>query len=320
VDIGDVPLFAPGVETEAGERDLPYAPAFEFGSRARDARSRELGARTILTGTGGDELFSGTNLYLSDLLLRGSWFELAREWYRIRGRSLKYFHERVVHPALASREGHRDLVHGGPFEQRIPTVISEAFVREHRLRERERELAPYGRYPTLSSTEQLWSVTAPMFPRIRAELTGAQLRAGVTAHTPFLDDRLYRFAMSRPREERVIARETKRLLRHAMRGILPDAFLAPRPRRTGVTTQYMREAMHRAQPMFDAVFERPLVVELGIVDGAKLQSEWRQYAQSGEGMGLYLFQVLQAELWLRAHHDAGATATTPVEDAPVTVP
>jgi hypothetical protein len=82
----------------------------------------------------------------------------------------------------------------------------------------------------------------------------------------------------------------------------------------------MRAAMHGARPLFDAVFERPLVVELGIVDGAKLQSEWRQYVESGEGMGLYLFQVLQAELWLRTHRDAGATASTPVEDAPVTVP
>ena len=319
VDISDVPLFSPDVETEAGDRDLPFAHSFEMWSRAMATRSRELGARTILTGTGGDELFAGTNLYLSDLLLHGSWLELAREWYRIRGRTLQYFDERVVHPALASRPKHRDLLNPGPFEQRIPTVISEDFVRRHRLRERERELAPYGRYPTLSSTEQLWSVTAPMFPRIRAELTNAQLRAGVTPRTPFLDDRLYRFAMSRPRQERVIARETKRLLRHAMRGILPDAFLAPRPHRTGVTTQYMREAMRGARPLFDTVFERPLVVELGIVDGTKLQSEWRQYVESGEGMGLYLFQVLQAELWLRTHRDAGATATTPVEAAPVTV-
>ena len=320
VNIGDVPLFSPDVEAEAAERDLPFAHSFEMWSRAMVARSRELGARTVLTGTGGDELFAGTNLYLSDLLLRGSWLELALEWYRIRGRTLQYFDERVVHPARASRSGHKDLIRPGPFEQRILPIVREDFVRRHRLRERERELAPYGRYPTLSATEQLWSVTAPMFPRIRATLTEAQLRAGTIARTPFLDDRLYRFAMSRPRAERVSARETKRLLRHAMRGILPDAFLAPRPRRTGITTQYMREAMRGpARPLFDATFERPLLEELGIVDGDRLREEWRQYADAGEGMGLHLFQLLQAELWLRAHHDAGASAATPVNDAPVTV-
>ena len=274
----------------------------------------------MLTGTGGDELFAGTNLYLSDLLRGGAWLDLAMEWYRIRGRTLNGFRERVVHPALASRPSHRDLTHPGPFEQRVSPLLREDFVRRHRLREREREAAPYGRYSTLSSTEQLWSVTTPMFPQIRSTLTGAQLRAGVMGRTPFLDDRLYRFAMSRPRRERVTARETKRLLRHAMRGLLPDAFLAPRPERTGVTTQYMRDEMRGpARPLFDAVFERPLLVELGVVDAERLRAEWREYAESGEGLGLRLYELLQVELWLRARRGTSSIATEPVEATPVAV-
>ena len=320
VQSDEVPLLPPEPASEAAERDLPFAHAFEMWSRAMVARSRELGAHTVLTGTGGDELFAGTNLYLSDLLRRGSLASLALEWYRIRGRRLDKFHERVVHPMLAARPSHRDLDRPGPFEHRIAPTVREDFVRRHRLREREREAAPYGRYPTLSSTEQFWSVTAPMFPRIRATLTEAQLRAGVTARTPFLDDRLYRFAMSRPREERVTARETKRLLRRAMRGILPDAFLAPRPRRTGVTTQYMREGMRGpSRALFEDVFRRPMLAELGIVDAARLQEEWRQYAESGEGLGLRLFELLQTELWLRAHMKSDADASEPVVAAPVAV-
>ncbi|PYP78184.1 MAG: hypothetical protein DMD35_12045, partial [Gemmatimonadetes bacterium] len=246
--------------------------------------------------------------------------ELGLEWYRIRGRTLNGFRDRVVHPALASRASHRDLANPGPFEQRVSPVLREDFVRRHRLREREREAAPYGRYPTLSSTEQLWSMTTPMFPRIRATLTAAQLRAGVTARTPFLDDRLYRFAMSRPRRERVVARETKRLLRHAMRGMLPDAFLAPRPERTGVTTQYMREAMRGpARPFFDAVFERPMLAELGIIDAARLREDWRQYAESGEGLPVRLYELLQAELWLRAHQGSAPAVSAPADAAPVPV-
>ena len=320
VRIDDVPLLPPDPAREAAERDLPFAHAFEMWSRAMVARSRELGAHTVLTGTGGDELFAGTNLYLCDLLRRGSLASLMLDWYRIRGRRLDKFHERVVHPLLASRPGHRDLAWPGPFEQRVAPPVREDFVRRHRLREREREAAPYGRYPTLNSTEQYWSVTAPMFPRIRATLTETQLRAGVTARTPFLDDRLYRFAMSRAREERVTARETKRLLRHAMRGILPDAFLAPRPRRTGVTTQYMRDAMRGpARALFDDVFRRPLLAELGIVDGAHMQQEWRRYAESGEGLGLRLFELLQTELWLRAHAGSDAGASEPAVAAPAAV-
>jgi len=117
-----------------------------------------------------------------------------------------------------------------------------------------------------------------------------------------------------------VARETKRLLRHAMRGILPDAFLAPRPERTGVTTQYMREAMRGpARSLFEAAFERPLLAELGIVDASRLRAEWRQYAESGQGLGHRLYELLQTELWLRARQGAGPDVHAPVDAAPVAV-
>lgn len=303
----DVPLLAPAAASEAAERDLPFAHAFEMWSRTMVTRSRELGAHVVLTGTGGDELFAGTNLYLSDLLRRGSWLSLAMEWYRIRGRTLRGFEERVVHPALASRLGYRDLTRPGPFEQRILPWLREDFVRRHELRERERTAAPYGRYDTLSATEQVWSITAPMFPRIRSTLGAAQLRAGVVSRSPFLDGRLVRFAMSRPRTERVVARETKRLLRRAMKGLLPDEFLAPRPNRTGITTQYMRDEMcGPARPLFDAAFERPLLAELGIIDAERLRADWREYVRSGEGLGLRYYEAYQVELWVRAHLEAGS--------------
>jgi hypothetical protein len=105
-----------------------------------------------------------------------------------------------------------------------------------------------------------------------------------------------------------------------MRGILPDAFLAPRPRRTGVTTQFMREAMQGpARPLFDVVFRKPLLAELGIVDATRLQEEWRQYAESGEGLGLRLFDLLQTELWLRTRSRSEAGAREAVAAAPVAV-
>ena len=165
---------------------------------------------------------------------------------------------------------------------------------------------------------------APGFPRAIAfepEPVNFQLLT-INVQLNDIADRgsLYRFAMSRPREERVTARETKRLIRRAMRGILPDAFLAPRPQRTGVTTQYMREAMRGpARALFDDAFRRPLLAELGIVDATRLQEEWRRYAESGEGLGLRLFELLQTELWLRSHTKSDAGASEPVVATPVAV-
>jgi len=67
------------------------------------------------------------------------------------------------------------------------------------------------------------------------------------------------------------------------------------------------------------VFERPLLAELGIVDAERLRADWREYAESGEGLGLRLYELVQTELWLRARRDAPTVATVPAEATPVAV-
>jgi asparagine synthase (glutamine-hydrolysing) len=306
VQSDDVPLFPPDVALEASQRDLPFAHAFEMWSRTMGERSRALGARVVMTGTGGDEMFAGSNIYLADLLRRGAWGTLALDWYRIRGRTLNGFRERVLNPALAARDGGNDPDQPGPFEQKLMPWLRDDFVARHHLRERERANAPYGRRSTLLDTEQLWGLTAPMFSRIRSTLAAAQMRAGVVNRSPFLDSRVLRFAFGRPRSERVTARETKRLLRRAMKGLLPDEFLAPRPARTGITTQYMREQLHGpARPFIDAAFERPVLAEVGILDADRLRSDWQKYLETGKGLALSFYDVYQTESWLRAHLGAG---------------
>jgi len=313
----EVPLISPDIASEVSQRDLPFAHAFEMWSRKMGAHSRALGARVVLTGTGGDELFAGTNVYLADLLRSGAWGSLALDWYRIRGRTLKGFRERVLNLALGARRGDANLNRPGPFEQRvIPPWLRDDFVARHRLRERERAKAPYGLRPTLSGTEQIWGLTAPMFPRIRSTLAAAQMRAGVVNRSPFLDHRVLRFALGRPRQERVTARETKRLLRRAMKGLLPDEFLAPRPARTGITTQYMREQLQGpARPLLENAFERPVLAELGIIDANRLQTDWREYVETGEGLGIYFYDVYQTESWLRTHLGTGTEQPVRAEPA-----
>jgi hypothetical protein len=166
----------------------------------------------------------------------------------------------------------------------------------------------------LSRTEQIWGITAPMFARIRSTLFSAQLRAGAIGRSPFFDTRLVRFALSRPRHERVTARETKRLLRRAMKGLLPDDFLAPRPRRTGVTTGYLRDQLRgAARPVLDAVFSNLALAELGIIDAAKLQDDWQQFLRTGDGLGLRFYELAQTELWVRARMGIGALAAPRAE-------
>jgi hypothetical protein len=117
---------------------------------------------------------------------------------------------------------------------------------------------------------------------------------------PLFDRRVIEFAASRPRWERCSGAETKHLLRHAMRGLLPDHVLASRPTRTGTTRTYFAAAMRANwDALLSAMLESSVLAELGILNPALMRRASAQYARGERDIAIDLFLTLQVELWLR---------------------
>src|SRR5690606_17634024 len=98
-------------------------------------------------------------------------------------------------------------------------------------------------------------------------------------------------------------KETKLLLRSAMRGLLPDDVLAPRPYRTGITGGYSHRGMVELFPeLLERTLRKPLILEeLGIVDTDALRRAYVEYPRRGDSATrVNLYYTLQTELWLRA--------------------
>lgn len=297
--IDDVPLL-PARHHEG--RDVLFAHAFEEWNRAMARASRATPTRVAMIGMGGDELFSGTTIYLADLLRRGRLGALAHEWYRERGRTLRRFPELVLRPA-ASR-ALAGLGIGSPWrlwcEGAAPAWVPRHVIESHDLVERERAAAP--RAPgDLADAEMAWLLDGAMFTRIRTSLADVVTDEGVVLRAPMFDRAVVAFARARPRRDRVARGETKRLLRHAMKGLLPDSFLAPRTHRTGVSGAYLVEGMRRHhREAIGARFAAPLLAELGLVDQPKLAEAWERFCADGGSMkALSLYQTYAAELWVR---------------------
>ncbi len=105
---------------------------------------------------------------------------------------------------------------------------------------------------------------------------------GSGLRSPLYDKRVVEFACARPREERNDARETKRLLRAAMRGLLPDEVLAPRASRTGITTAYSDRRMRSEFPLLLARHGKmQMLADLGIVDPGAMRRAWEEYCRTG---------------------------------------
>jgi hypothetical protein len=106
--------------------------------------------------------------------------------------------------------------------------------------------------------------------------------------------------------------ESKRLLREAMRGLLPDSVLAPRSEKTGLTVGYFERRFHRdlRRSVARLAGEDLRLADLGVVEPtAFLQAVARYLANRDSAMGLPLYLTLQTEFWLRSRQGlAGASA------------
>jgi asparagine synthase (glutamine-hydrolysing) len=314
IDVDSIALL-PGTTADvlhgASVRALPFAHVYEQWNRALSRRARASGARVILDGVGGDQLFQVSDIFLADLFARGQWIELARQWRTREMRGLGAFWEWALLPAFPDA-----VARGLARVQRLP-ITPHYLLRLPPPWFRARFFAEHGvmaneaaHHPRLPQHDRVLAETHaflrfPFFTRVVALLRGYAAEEGVTLHSPLLDDRVVRFAASRPWSERADGRETKILLRRSMQGLVPESVLAPRPFRTGITTGYfLRQLRGPARPVLESLLSDPLLGSIGMIDPVRLRRAWDHLMQHEDGeTAARVYFTLQTELWLRARSD-----------------
>jgi asparagine synthetase B (glutamine-hydrolysing) len=319
VHVGDVPgLTDPWAW--AVQRDEPFAHPYEAWNRTLAEGSRAVGARVILGGNGGDQFFGVSPVFLADLLLQGHWSQLFGE-ARALGFGLRDWRE-VVHwaiqPALptAVLELARLARRGRPLRAHLQAPVPDWLGLDRATTDGlwQRQWYYGARRPeeSLGSAETSWYLQSGFGPRIGSTLTGFLHQAGVEARSPLYDRRVLEFMARRPREDRFAHRETKRLLRQAMVGVLPDEHLAPRPTRTGLPSRYLHRVRLEALPKWAEALGPDLrLADLGLVQPVAVQAALARYLANPEWeprLAGQLFNLFAAEFWVRAHAASAASA------------
>lgn len=315
IPVDGIPLFDDAAG-RAAHREHPMAHTYEEWNRALSRGARAEGARVMLDGLGGDQLFQVSDIFLSDLFRRGRWIELARQ-YRARadGRGdLRSLWRWGIGPALPAplRNLIARLRRAGPprhyLERGVPFWFRAEFLAQHGIAERERLHRPALPAHDAVLAEGHAFLRFAFYPRIIGMLHSFALEEGVELRSPLLDERIVRFAMRRPWSERSDGRETKILLRRAMKGLLPDQVLAPRSHRTGVTSAYfLRQLRGPARPLVEGTFflADSRLASMGMIDARLLRRAWDHLlAHDDDELGGRIFFTLQAELWLRGQEGA----------------
>lgn len=310
IDINDIPLF-PDWRAAAAGRALPFAHAYETWNRSLSRHAAAAGARVVLDGIGGDQLFQVSDIYLADLMRTLQWSEALRQAKARSGgqRPLMHLLQWGVLPNLP-----RGLVNaaaalrGAPpppdyLERMPPRWFRRDFLARERILERERDAVPRRTARQHVAAEAQAYLMFAFYPRIFALLQDFARAEGVELRSPLLDARVVDFALRRPWSDRADGNETKRLLRAAMRGRLPDDVLAPRAQRTGTTNAYfLRELRRAGWPVAQELLPTMRLAALGIIEPSHYERAWQHVLQHDDDeLATRVFFTLQAELWLQTH-------------------
>jgi asparagine synthase (glutamine-hydrolysing) len=282
------------------ERDYPYQDVYSYLLQAILKSGRANGLRVMISGYGGDDLYSGEDFWLSDMLRQGRLLHAAKTLHGAR-------HQINMKDYLLNY-GLRPLIPGK----------LKAWYRELRPRKPAWEAWIHHRLASQTGLLQL-DKASHRSPKLR--LPGQQARysamfqsgfpEGFTAYQdlarrngmqytfPFLDRRLVEFVVGLPSEQIALPDSSRRVLREAMSGVLPEA-VRQRVDKTLFFEVFELGFYGRSFSDIQKLLTQPQIVEREFIRGGWLEGELAG-TQGRTQEGLVLWIALSLENWLRKY-------------------
>ncbi len=261
--------------------------------------------KVVLQGDGGDEIFGGYRRYnvLSyERLCRAvatAGLALGSLLPRTSGvyRGLRFLRA-LAHPDPAMRMAlllTEETLASSPLrvlspEARRLAAGHDPFARYRYLQERFADLDPVQR--------MLYTDCSIILPDIFLEkVDRATMAHGVEVRVPMLDTQLARHVMGFPARLKVRSGQKKRLLRYAMRGIVPDQVLDGKKKGFGVPyAWWLRESLHE---YLKSVLLDPSTLSWGLFDEQALIRCLAEHKAGKRDNGFLLYKLLNLALWRR---------------------
>ena len=256
--------------------------------------------RVILQGDGGDEIFAG---YLTHSLMAiGPWARtlaymgfwatpFVRRWkrlYKIFNRL--NFPDPSLRFAMVMANRHIDDPPSRLFTPEIRSLLDahDPFARYR---------AMYSKFVELDATQRaLYTDCAIILPDVYFEKVDKSTMAhGIEVRVPLVDTQLARYVMGLPASYKIKGLSKKRLLRRALKGIVPDAVLNNPKVGFGVPVSfwlrtslanYMREILLDNRRPSSSLFDR-----------ARLHRRIEDHIEGREDNGRLLYRLLNLALW-----------------------
>jgi asparagine synthase (glutamine-hydrolysing) len=286
-------------------QDEPFGSTSIYAQWAVFALARTAGVKVVLDGQGADEMLAGYHGFfgprLAALLREGRWSALARESRRLQqlhGYSAAHVLARMTDALLPDRVRQALRRAAGK-----PSATASPWLDLSRLgcRPEDPFEALGARRPGVRnlSRTQLVATNLPMLLHWEDRSSMAH---GVEARVPFLDHRLVEFALGLPDDYKLADGTTKRILREAMRGILPEEVRERRDKLGFVTPE---EAWVRRAPQpFRQALDAAVQAAGGIIRPEVLR-DFNEMVAGRRGFNHDWWRVISFGAWL-ARFDVSA--------------
>lgn len=295
----DVILDAPMWYDERFAPPLLDEPLIALGAYSRERQVcmtvRSQGGAAIVTGTGGDELFTGSMIFFADWLAQGRVVAAVREMARraMIGRAsfwdLAYRYS--VAPLLPS--GLSRLLGGLP---KLPEWIQPTVIDQFQLDARlAAHVVGSGR-----RGHKYHDGTTAAVGALGKALGQGLLGETLNVRHPFLYRPLVEFALQLPPELCARPYARKWILREALRGIVPDQ-VRTRIGKADASTWSVSELV-RHRPLLERVLQQPILADFGLIDASKLRSALANIPQAPMSLDPLYAKVqttFTVEAWLQ---------------------
>jgi asparagine synthase (glutamine-hydrolysing) len=279
--------------------DQPSGHAATYALTRRVTRVvRAAGGRVLLSGLGADlylrpHFDEAADDIAQGHVLRG--FRALTQWASAMRTSFWPFaFAHGVYPLLPTRVRQ----HLAQPAWRVPAWIAPTFARAFDLRDRTLATrlyaGPRGQTVRTALTERLLSEDAVMY----REMIGED---NLEWRYPYFDRSLVEYALTLSPEWRFGAGHSKRVLREAMQGLLPESVRLRRGK--GGLRPHQPLALRREQRRFVTLFKRSLLAELGCIEPERLLAVITAPQREDRAAHFTIHHTLSLEVWLRQRHD-----------------
>jgi asparagine synthase (glutamine-hydrolysing) len=274
-------------------------PGGTFALYARERRLccivRRAGGEVLLTGRGGDELFTGNMFFFADWLMAGRVRPALREMVSRATTGRVSFWDLGFRNALLPLLPKAVQRHLLREEGQVPPWVTASIARRYELHSRASAASSYAGRIGRKYSDAMAGVVAS----IPTSLTDGVLEETLDVRHPFLYRPLVEFALQLTPDLCVRPQARKWILREAMRGILPEVVRA----RVGKGLLYglLGWSLVSQRATLEPLVRAPILTDLGIVDGAKLRACFdaaRYERDRPDKLAPALQHTLAIEAWL----------------------